>query len=72
MKSNYSFEDRGTDRWTDAIDLGMYSQKPFECYMTRLPKLQISWPRGKQYTSLVTLGGRHIITSIDVADDLNG
>ena len=27
--------------------------------MTRLPKLKISWQRGKQYTSSVTLGGRH-------------
>ena len=25
--------------------------------MTRLPKLKISWRRGKQYTSPVTLGG---------------
>ena len=27
--------------------------------MTRLPKLKISWRQGKQYTSPVTLGGRH-------------
>ena len=25
--------------------------------MTRLPKLKISWRRGKQYTSPITLGG---------------
>ena len=25
--------------------------------MTRLPKMKISWRRGKQYTSSVTLGG---------------
>ena len=37
----------------------MYSQRPFEWYMTRLPKLEISWRRGKQFTSPVTLGGRH-------------
>ena len=28
--------------------------------MTRLSKLKISWWRGKQYTSPITLGGRHI------------
>ena len=27
--------------------------------MTRLPKLKISWRRGKQCTSPVTLGGSH-------------
>ena len=37
----------------------MYSQRPFKWYMTRLPKLKISWRRGKQYTSPVALGGRH-------------
>ena len=37
----------------------MYSQRPFEWYMTRLPKLSISWQWGKQYTSPLTLGGRH-------------
>ena len=30
--------------------------------MTRLPKLKISWRRGKQYTSPITLGGGGIIT----------
>ena len=38
-------------------DFGMYSQRPFKWYMTRLSKLKISWRRGKQYTSSVTLGG---------------
>ena len=28
-------------------------------HSTRLSKLKISWRRGKQYTSCVTLGGRH-------------
>ena len=31
----------------------MYSQRPLKWYMTRLPKLKISWRRGKQYTSPV-------------------
>ena len=46
-------------RRTDRIDFGMYSQRPFEWCMTRLSKLKISWRRGKQYTCLITLGGRH-------------
>ena len=29
--------------------------------MTRLPKMKISWRRGKQYTSPVTLGGGGIM-----------
>ena len=45
--------------WTDGIDFGMYSQRPFEWYMTSLPKLKTSWRRGKQYTSPVSLGWRH-------------
>ena len=49
----------GTDGQTNGIDFGMYSQRPFEWYMTRLPKLKISWRRGKECTSPVTLGGRH-------------
>ena len=44
---------------TDGINFGMYSQRTFKWYMTRLSKLKISWRRGKEYTSLVTLGGRH-------------
>ena len=35
MKSSYSFEYCGTDGQTDGIDFGMYSQRPFELYMTR-------------------------------------
>ena len=42
---------------TDGIDFGMYSQKLFERYMTRLSELKISWRGGKQYTSPSTLGG---------------
>ena len=47
MKSIYSFEDCGTDgqtdRQTDGIYFGMYSQRPFKSYyMTHLPKLKIS------------------------------
>ena len=38
---------RSWNRQTDGIDFGMYSQRPFEWYMTRLPKLKISWRRGK-------------------------
>ena len=57
MKSRYSFEDPGTDRQTELISECSYSQRPFKWYMTRLSKLKISWRRGKQYTSLVTLGG---------------
>ena len=38
----------------------MYSERPFEWYMIRPPKLNISWRRGKQYTSSVTrTRGRH-------------
>ena len=58
-KFRYSFKDRGTDGQTDGIDFRMYSQRPFKWYMTRLKKLKISWRRGKQYTSPVTLGGKH-------------
>ena len=32
MKSRYSFEDHGTDRQTDEIDFGMFSQRPFKWY----------------------------------------
>ena len=39
-----------TNGQTYGIDFGMYSQRPVELYMTRLPKLKISWRRGKQYT----------------------
>ena len=49
--------DGRTDRQTDEINFGMYSQRHFEWYMARLPKLKISWRRGKQYTSPDTLGG---------------
>ena len=37
--------------------------------MTRLPKLKISWRRGKQYTSPVTIGGsliQQIFTNVFV------
>ena len=44
---------------TDGINFGMYSQRPFEWYMTRLSKLKISWRRGKQYTSPVTVEEMH-------------
>ena len=54
-KASYSFEDRGTDGQTDRIVFGMYSQRPFEKYMSRLQKLKISWRRGKQYTSPIIL-----------------
>ena len=53
-KYSFSFEHRGTDGQIDGIDFGMYLP-----YMTRLRKLKISGRRGKQYTSPVTLGGRH-------------
>ena len=46
-------------RRTDRIDFGMYSQRPFEWYIKRLPKMKNSWRWGQQYTSPVTLGGRH-------------
>ena len=59
MKSHYSFEDRGTDRQTDGIDFGMTSQRPLKWYMTRLSKLKISWWRRKQYTSPITVRGKH-------------
>ena len=62
MKSRYSFQDRGTDRQTDRINFGIYSQRPVKWYMTRLPKLKISWRRGKPYTSPDTLGGRYNYT----------
>ena len=29
-----------TDEQTDGIDLGMYSERPFEWYMTRISKLK--------------------------------
>ena len=37
----------------------MYSQRPFEWYLTRLSKLKISWRRRKQYTSPRYTRGRH-------------
>ena len=40
MKASYSFEDRGTDGQTDGINFGMYSQRPFEWYMTHLQGYQ--------------------------------
>ena len=43
MKARYLVEDRGTDRKTDGIDFGMYSQRPFKLCMTCLLKLKISW-----------------------------
>ena len=45
-KASYSFEDRGTDGQTDGINFGMYSQRPFEWYITQIPKLKISWRQG--------------------------
>ena len=47
------------NRQTDGINFGMYSQRPFEWYMTRLPKLKISWRRGKRIYLPITLKGRH-------------
>ena len=38
----FFFEDRGTDRQTDGIDFRMYSEKPFQWYMTWPPKRKIS------------------------------
>ena len=54
-------EDGGTASFWNLRKKRMYSQRPFEWYMTRLPKLKISWRRGTQYTSPVSLGGRHKI-----------
>ena len=42
------------------ISLGMYSQRPFKWYMTRLSKLKISWRRQKQYTSPDKLEGGEV------------
>ena len=55
MKSRYSNEDRGTDRQTDWRTFQMIFG------MTRLSKLKISWRRGKQYSTPVTLGEGIII-----------
>ena len=63
MKSRYSFEDRGTDRRTESIS--ECTLKDLLNDMTRLPKLKISWRRGKQYTSHVTLGGGIIKILLD-------
>ena len=56
MNSRYLFEDRGTDRRTESISECTLKDLSNDTYMTRLSKLKISWRRGKQYTSPVTLG----------------
>ena len=43
----------------ESISECSYSLRPFKWYDMPKSKLKISWRRGKQYTSLVTLGGRH-------------
>ena len=54
MKSSYSFEDRGTDRRNWFRNIATLKDLSNDIYDTK-----ISRRRGKQYTSLVTLGGRH-------------
>ena len=51
------FEDRGTDRRTRFRNV----LTDLSNNMTRLPKLNISWRRGKQYTSSVTRLLQHIL-----------
>ena len=58
-KSSYLFEDQRTDRRNQLRDVATLKDLLNDIFMTRLPKPKISWRRGKQYTSTVTLGGRH-------------
>ena len=65
----YNIKDLGY-KWSPAFRLKVVVQTEsilectledlsYDIAMTRLPKLKISCRRGKQYTSPVTLGGRH-------------
>ena len=55
--SSYLFEVCSTDRQTESIS--ECPLKDLSNDMTPLSKVKISWRRGKQYISPVTLGARH-------------